>query len=148
MYMEKTQDRYIPMLYIKDNKTKREYEINLVSLLLIGFSYPISFLFYGISVALVFDIIGFKPDTVILFLVVAYAFELLLTLVNKLSPVKILFAGFASLILLPILIKIAKTENITVTARDFRDLFGVIYKSPFNSIKKLATGWEGNVFSI
>lgn len=136
------------MLYIKDNKTKCEYEINPISLLLIGFSYPISFLFYGIGIALVFDIIGFEPDTVVLCLVLAYALELLLVLANKLSPVKTLFAGFAFLILLPILIRIAKTENIPVTAHDFGDLFGVMYKSPFNGIKKLATDWEGNVFSI
>lgn len=146
--MEKTQDRYMPMLYIKDNKTKCEYKINSVSLLLIGFSYPISFLLYGISIALMFDIIGFKSDTVILCLVVAYALELVLALANKLSPVKILFAGFASLILLPVLIKIVKTENIPVTAHDFGDLFGAMYRNPFTGIKKLATDWKGNVLSI
>jgi uncharacterized membrane protein YjjP (DUF1212 family) len=101
-------------MFIRNNHTGKKYYLNLVSKTLLSFCIPLSLLLYGMSVALLFDLLGFPSDKVILIMVVAYAIEILLEILDKVTIAQIIFGCFASVILLPIWIDIAKSEDINI----------------------------------
>jgi len=91
--------------------TGEEYEISLLRLILLRASYPISYLLYGILIALVLNILMVQREMIIYILVVAYALEFILRFTNKLSGVKILFGACTFIILSLTLLKIIRDEN-------------------------------------
>lgn len=110
----------LSMYYIKNNSNGRKYYLSPISEVLLKISIPISYLFYGICIALLFDLLGIQSDTVILVLVAAYVIELLLNVLDLVSPTQMIFAGFAFIILLPIWIDIARTGNINLFKITYR----------------------------
>lgn len=99
-------------MYIRNNHTGKKYYLNPISKSLLSFCIPLSLLLYGMGVALLFDLLGFSSDKVILVMVVAYGIEILLEILDKFTISQMIFGCFVSVILLPIWIDIAKSENI------------------------------------
>lgn len=113
-------------IYIRNNHTGKKYYLNSISRLLISLCIPLSLLLYGLGVALLFDLLGFRSDIVILVMVIAYGIEILLEILNKFTIVKTIFGCLLFIVLCPIWIDIARSENINFFKNTIRKLQQVV----------------------
>jgi len=105
--------------YLKSKKTGKEYEIKLGTIFLIRFIPLISFILYGILVALIIapiiSIIGLSWNIMIGIFLIAYLIELILWISKHISVSQVIFAAL-SIIAYPTFIQIFKDElNLILT---------------------------------